>query len=158
MPDKTAIQKRGNLLVPQSPMRLVLEADEGCISKLQAGSDRTFALIRSIRCPLAKQAVRPDSRPALVYAGGKSTKLHLFSKETRTPVKVTLATGIERVHRYSPELVRPLVESGKRNATWSTTAEMYTHAEPASRRAAVEELERTIWTTKLDPLGPSQME
>lgn len=40
------------------------------------------------------------------------------------------------------------------HARLSTTAEIYTHAVPASQRAAVEKLERTIWTTKLDPNGP----
>src|SRR5689334_10673586 len=36
----------------------------------------------------------------------------------------------------------------------STTAEIYTHAVPASQRAAVEKLEKAIWTTQLDPNGP----
>src|SRR6476646_395089 len=40
------------------------------------------------------------------------------------------------------------------HARLSTTAEIYTHAVPASQRAAVEKLERTIWATKLDPIGP----
>jgi integrase len=40
------------------------------------------------------------------------------------------------------------------HARLSTTAEIYTHAVPASQRAAVEKLERTIWGTKLDPNGP----
>src|SRR6266513_882309 len=40
------------------------------------------------------------------------------------------------------------------HARLSTTAEIYTHAVPASQRAAVEKLERTIWATKLDPNGP----
>jgi integrase len=40
------------------------------------------------------------------------------------------------------------------HARLSTTAEIYTHAVPASQRAAVEKLERTIWTTKLDRNGP----
>ena len=39
-------------------------------------------------------------------------------------------------------------------ARLSTTSELYTHAVPASERAAVEKLERTIWATKLDPIGP----
>jgi integrase len=40
------------------------------------------------------------------------------------------------------------------HARLSTTAEIYAHAVPASQRAAVEKLERTIWATKLDPIGP----
>jgi integrase len=40
------------------------------------------------------------------------------------------------------------------HARLSTTAEIYTHAVPASQRAAVEKLERTIWAMKLDPNGP----
>src|SRR5271169_6732711 len=40
------------------------------------------------------------------------------------------------------------------HARLSTTAEIYTHAVPASQRAAVEKLERTIWEKKLDPVGP----
>jgi len=40
------------------------------------------------------------------------------------------------------------------HARLSTTAEIYTHAVPASQRAAVEKLERIIWATKLDPNGP----
>ena len=40
------------------------------------------------------------------------------------------------------------------HARLSTAAEIYTHAVPASQRAAVEKLERTIWATKLDPIGP----
>jgi integrase len=40
------------------------------------------------------------------------------------------------------------------HARLSTTAEIYTHVVPASQRAAVEKLERAIWTTKLDPIGP----
>jgi len=40
------------------------------------------------------------------------------------------------------------------HARSSTTAEIYTHVVPASQRAAVKKLERTIWTTKLDPIGP----
>jgi integrase len=40
------------------------------------------------------------------------------------------------------------------HARLSTTAEIYTHAVPASQRAAVEKLERAVWTIKLDPNGP----
>lgn len=40
------------------------------------------------------------------------------------------------------------------HARLSTTAEIYAHSVPASQRAAVEKLERTIWATKLDPNGP----
>jgi integrase len=43
------------------------------------------------------------------------------------------------------------------HARLSTTAEIYTHAVPASQRAAVEKLERAIWTTKLDPNGPKSV-
>ena len=35
IPDKTAIQKRGNFLIPRSSMPLVLEVDERFISGLQ---------------------------------------------------------------------------------------------------------------------------
>jgi hypothetical protein len=35
IPDKTAIQKRGNFLVPRSPIPLVLEVDERFISELK---------------------------------------------------------------------------------------------------------------------------
>jgi hypothetical protein len=35
MPVKTVIQKRGNFLPPRSPMRLVLEVDERCISEFK---------------------------------------------------------------------------------------------------------------------------
>jgi hypothetical protein len=35
----------------------------------------------------------------------------------------------------------------------STTAEIYTHVVPASQRAAVEKLEKSIWP-QLDPNGP----
>jgi len=41
------------------------------------------------------------------------------------------------------------------HARLSTTAEIYTHAVPASQLAAVEKLERTIWATNLDPTGPN---
>jgi integrase len=44
------------------------------------------------------------------------------------------------------------------HARLSTTAEVYTHAVPASQRAAAEKLERTIWTTNLDPNGPRSEE
>ena len=40
------------------------------------------------------------------------------------------------------------------HARLSTTAEIYTHVVPTSQRAAVEKLERAVWTTKLDPNGP----
>jgi len=40
------------------------------------------------------------------------------------------------------------------HARSSTTAEIYTHVVPASQRAAVNKLEKTIWKTKLDPIGP----
>jgi integrase len=43
------------------------------------------------------------------------------------------------------------------HARLSTTAEIYTHAVPASQRAAVEKLERTIWARKLDPNGPKSV-
>lgn len=40
------------------------------------------------------------------------------------------------------------------HARLSTTAEIYAHAVPPSQRAAVEKLEKAIWGTHLDPIGP----
>jgi len=99
---------------------------------------------------------------AFVFASRNSTPLDAHNLLARILKPACKRVGLPSISWHSfrhthATLLSDLGESLKTeqaqlgHARLSTTAEIYTHAVPASQRAAVEKLERAIWETKLDP-------
>ena len=102
---------------------------------------------------------------AFVFASGNGTPLDSHSLLGHVLKPACKRVGLPSISWHSfrhthATLLSDLGESLRTaqaqlgHARLTTTAEIYTHAVPASQRAAVEKLERTNWATKLDPIGP----
>lgn len=105
-----------------------------------------------------------DSPDGFVFASSSGTPLDSHNLLARVLKPACKRAGLPSISWHSfrhthATLLSDLGESLKTaqaqlgHARLSTTAEIYTHAVPASQRAAVEKLERAVWP-KLDPNGP----
>ena len=133
-------------------------------------SPKSTSSIRDVPIgPSLKQSLlerrKTATAEAFVFASRNGTPLDAHNLLARILKPTCKRVGLPSISWHSfrhthATLLSDLGESLKTaqaqlgHARLSTTAEIYTHAVPASQRAAVEKLERAIWETKLDPDGP----